>query len=504
MVMAIPGWAQPPAILQEGVSNSGSRIPPSLAGGFLAPGGQFTVLGLRFGSTADTMVRVKSRNRTFDALLISVDPKKLIGVLPVDIPPGPASLFVFTQGEPSLPFDIRVAPSAFGIFTETGEGWGAALRSPSGMLRPNQWVKIQGTGLGNVRTPQVLVGGRTAVVRSAGHTNQPGIDEIEFQIPRDVAEGCYVPVMVQVAPQLVSNFATLPVSAAGETCTQLEGWPRSGMRSYGMLLLTRLNLQLQLHGRQMEDTVHDEANAIFVKRAEGDQGLSGMNAVPPPGACTVYTGRFGGGPTSATLLGGAFNTAPGRRINVGPAIQIHTSWGDRSLPLRSEGLYETVMGSDLIAGSPAGGTYLEPGNYLVSAPGGADIGGFSLAFTVPRPVQWTNRNKISRIDRDHGVDIEWRNADPMRPVLILAGNVDQDTTASALTLCVAPPESGRFHIPAAMLANLPVTSGSGGLPLSLLVVAQAAASAQKPIEAKGIENAFAIMIQGAVKSVVYR
>src|SRR3954447_7996263 len=41
--------AQPPAIHQEGIRNLASQMPPSLPGGALAPGGLFSVRGLRLG-----------------------------------------------------------------------------------------------------------------------------------------------------------------------------------------------------------------------------------------------------------------------------------------------------------------------------------------------------------------------------------------------------------------------------------------------------------------------
>ncbi|MBV9505875.1 MAG: hypothetical protein JO323_12810 [Acidobacteriia bacterium] len=497
-------WAQPPAILQEGVTNSAGRIPPSLAGGSLAPGSRFTVLGLRLGTRAETKLRVQSGDRMFEAPTVSVDPQKLVGILPSDVPVGPASLVVVNGGLASLPFEIHVVPSSFGIFTESGEGWGPAIRSPPGTLLPGTWVTLQGTGLGGTRAPEVFAGGRPAQVRLARHTREPGIDEVEFQIPKDAPQGCFVPVLVETSSHLVSNAATVAVGDGSRECRTMAGWPRPGLPSYGLLLLMRLRLTLQINGRHMDEATHDEADAMFVRRSDNPQTVSPITVIPPPGTCTAYTGRYGQGAETSSLLGGPFGAGSERKLDIGPAVQIHAPWGERSVPARTQGQYDTILGSDLIPGAQGAGTYLEPGEYRVTAPGGPDGGPFSFGLQIPRALRWTNQNRISQIDRGQGIDVEWKNADSANPVLLLAANVDQMTTAAALAICVAQPEPGRFHIPGLVLANLPVTQAGPGLPLSLLVVAQIPAGAQKPIEATGIENAFGVVVQGSGKSVVYR
>ena len=64
-MMAVLAVAQPPAILQEGVFNAASHMPPSLPGGGIAPGSRFLIRGLRFAPDSkieladgsDTLIR---------------------------------------------------------------------------------------------------------------------------------------------------------------------------------------------------------------------------------------------------------------------------------------------------------------------------------------------------------------------------------------------------------------------------------------------------------------
>ena len=56
--------------------------------------------------------------------------------------------------------------------------------------------------------------------RWAGRSgNQPGEDAIDFDIPPETPEGCFVPIRVRTANQLVRNTVTIPVSVTDAPTT---------------------------------------------------------------------------------------------------------------------------------------------------------------------------------------------------------------------------------------------------------------------------------------------
>ena len=111
--------------------------------------------------------------------------------------------------------------------------------------------------------------------------------------------------------------------------------------------------------------------------------------------------------------------------------------------------------------------FLVPGDLQVSSQGGTAVGPFAATVRAAAPLLWTNREQLSVVERRKGLAVEWKDADPRRPVLIAAVSVDRLSTAAYACLCAAPAGAGGFTIPAAMLANLPSGSAGAGLPSSI-------------------------------------
>lgn len=147
--------------------------------------------------------------------------------------------------------------------------------------------------------------------------------------------------------------------------------------------------------------------------------------------------------------------------------------------------------------------FLGPGEYRVTAQGGSSAGPFTVSLRGDTSFVWKNRSRIRAVDRAKGVTVEWSGADPARPVLILATNVDQFTTAAGLCFCAAPPRPGRFHVPAWALANVPATQRVPGLPMNLLALAQSPAGAQRTFQARGIGHGFAALVFASARTVAY-
>jgi hypothetical protein len=128
-------------------------------------------------------------------------------VLPPDVTPGPASIRAIIKNKPTLPAVIQVVESHFELFVQTQRGarplTSSSLTRPS---RPGATVSIYGTGLGNAareRVSVILAGRREIVPQYVGPSpGTPGLDQINFTIPEDAPENCYVGIEVRTGERV--------------------------------------------------------------------------------------------------------------------------------------------------------------------------------------------------------------------------------------------------------------------------------------------------------------
>ena len=148
--------------------------------------------------------------------------------------------------------------------------------------------------------------------------------------------------------------------------------------------------------------------------------------------------------------------------------------------------------------------FLNRGSYTVSAPGGGDIGAFSVKVDVPAALVWKNRARLDTVDRDAGAEVEWKAARADDAILILAANADRFSGDSAAALCMAPAADGRFRIPPIALGNLPQTLDEDDVSLSYLLLAEMPMRPPVRIEARGLDTAFAAFVSASARLVRYR
>ena len=181
---------------------------------------------------------------TVDCIMVYISANEVGAILPSSTPTGTGTLTINNNGQTATA-PITVVPAAFGIFTQSQTGSGAAEAfnlSPDGtstlntLLAPastGQTMMLNGTGLGAIASdetqsgvtdaaatsPQVWVGLQQATVVSASRGScctgidpsfevpqgVAGWDVIQFVVP-DGVTGCHVPVAVQTG-NTVSNFA---------------------------------------------------------------------------------------------------------------------------------------------------------------------------------------------------------------------------------------------------------------------------------------------------------
>ncbi len=480
----------------------------SLPGAALAPGSRFTIRGVRLGTDVrTTVVTIRSGGRTTAARLLTVNDMEIEGILPAAIQPGDATATVTRGGESSQAFSFRAAHMALGLYTTNRLGWGQAdLARPAGAkpsLAPGEVARLRATGVGTGLQLRLFVGGRTASILSAAPKanqpgmDQPGMDEIVFRIPDGVAQGCYVPVYAQTPEGLVSNIVTLPVARGGSACTPPEAWPVPGLQS-GLVLLSRFSMLLETRPGDWETNEHETIQATFVT-GNGSALVVPLHLLPPAGTCTGLPGVYQSGGDTAALLGLAFEASGARGLDAGQEIAVTGAGGKLNLVAGPDGFYRVRLSRRSTK------EFLLPGDLQIASPGGTAVGPFTATARIAGTLAWKNREQLAVVDRRNGVRVEWKDADPRRPVLIIALSVDRLSTAAYACLCVAQPEAaGAFSIPAAMLANLPATSGDAGLPHGLLLLTQSARGGFARFQARGIATGTVLYLSGSGRSVSYR
>jgi hypothetical protein len=521
-LMCCGAWGQqaPPSIMQRGVVNAASHVPPSLPTGSLAPGSRIHVYGVRLGpeqaaraaasalpqTLAGVRVRLAQGSTTLTAPLISVGAEQIEAILPAATPLGPVDLTVEYAGQSSLPVPIQVAPWSFGI---------------AEVIREGEVVTIRGTGLGTAPALshiEVFVGSRqVGQLRFAGPAACcAGLDEIIFDLPPDSIRACNVPVQVLLDGRIASNVKTLAIAAPGRPCEESDEWivqAASGGGRKGFALLLRATFRADFDPHTTVNFAFDAAAVQF--SGPPARGAATFPALPPLGTCKVTMGVFEVGglvyvsAADAPPLPGPFRSLtlpffPG--LDAGEFFALEGPKGARRIgrDSRRPNTYTALLGGNpplpTVRESPL---YLDPGVYEISGTGGQDVGRFHASVRVDRPVRWTNRARTNVVDRARGVTLRWK-AHPDQIVAVMAMNAEEGTGAGAFCLCLAPAAAGRFTIPPRILANVPGTAGFQQAPVSFLAIAALPGRAPVPFHTEGLDAGFPLFVSLVGRTVVYR
>ena len=484
-------------------------MPGSLPGGSIAPGSRFLIRGVRLGNALRaTTVTVRSGAHSSVAQLLGVTPREIEAILPRMLPEGEASLTVSRGGESSTPILFRVARSALGFYSVNHLGWGTAVAERvSGSQRrrlavgnsaaPGDVVALTATGAAAGSHFRLFLGRHSAPILSAGpKANQAGNEELLFRVPNGTPEGCNVPVYAQGDQGAVSNIVTLPVARGGAACVVIPAWPVP-TDPMGIVVLSRFSLLLERRPADWSAEDHEAGEAIFAAGTNGPLVMP-FSLLPPAGTCTGLSGIYEPGSASAILSGLAFDASGAKGLDAGDQIEILGPAGRLNLVAASDGVYR----SRISRRSPQ--TFLAPGAYRISSQGGAAVGPFAAELRAIDPLRWKNREQLAEVNRRQTITVEWNGADPQRPVLIAAVSVDRLTTAAYACLCVAPQGATSFAVPSAMLANLPVTQRSPGLPLSMLVLMQTATGGYAQFRTQGVPSGSVLYVSGSGRAVTVR
>jgi uncharacterized protein (TIGR03437 family) len=513
----------PPAIAQWGIDNFASRISPQLPSGAVAPGSLIRIRGWRLGPAPldQVVIRIRQGETRVESSALAVNENEIETRVPQNAPLGDAMLQVVKNGQASLEWPVAIVESSFGAFSRNGLGWGPgeisnADGSPNTealAAKPGGAVTLAGTGLGSPAprraSPQVLVAGRPATnVRVLGPSAaRPGVDTIAFHLPADTPEGCHVPVQVSSAPGLYGNAVTLAVSRGGRACADRTGWT-AGFESRTVRLATVALIHADLEiGVTPKDTAlyPVDAGLASFSEIEPNAALNPLFLFPPVNTCTTYSGTVGLHSITSPLA--ALQALPGKALDAGPRVTVRGSSGEQSLPGTDprSSYWHVIGGHPPVPGMKDLPLFLAPGDYQVSAPGGADVGAFQTSLRIAPPLTWQNREQLGEVDRAHGATVAWQSSAKSAIVMVVAMNVDSRSGALGVCACLASAAAGSFGIPAYALANFPPTpEHPRGFPLNLMLLLELPEAPVTSAKAQGLDRAIAFAISVSARTVRYK
>ncbi|MGC4053431.1 MAG: hypothetical protein QM757_29370 [Paludibaculum sp.] len=262
-------------------------------------------------------------------------------------------------------------------------------------------------------------------------------------------------------------------SGGGDTSptpAEIESWIAKGTYSAGSLMLTRATAYATTDTigaggvtAVTATTKLDTFSAQFSRfggadlakslRNELPQGFPNLN--PVPGSCVVY---------NVANLTNPYPNITSVGLDAGPQI---TSSGPNG---NQAALRQSIQVSGFTYNAPnVPNTYLAPGHYSFTGPGGADVGTFSGALDIVQDLVVTNNpDEFKVIDRNSGFNVRWTGGEPSTVLTISGGSVTVDpqtaSTQGAGFVCIENTSAGQFTVPANILSQLPASGviGAGG------------------------------------------
>jgi uncharacterized protein (TIGR03437 family) len=385
---------------------------------------------------------------------------------PAGIATGSAELIWQFNGSPYQSVNVMVAPNNFELMRNGSGGTASAqvLSSPgapsavglSTPARPGQTVALAGSGMGYGTQVAATVGGKAATVVYAGRGTPAGMDQIQLQIPSGVADGCYVPLVLNVGSSVVSS--SISVTATGAPCLHPLGLTSTDLKnldSGASLNVVEVDLSTGLNAAPNGAAFRQEAVNAYASPVPPNQlAQHYMPAIPagcivPPGgtAAFIRVGDFSSILSSGFDPGGTLTLQSGSTAISGSGLAGFYTF---NLPAPVDGI---------VAAPPA--PLLAAGKWTLTTAGSADVPASTVGFTLPPPVQISGAAPVS-MRRDSDQTLSWNGSgwDSAATAQILLSGHAADGVTTRTVVCTASANSAGLTIPAAYLA--PFAPGSIG------------------------------------------
>lgn len=501
VVVSGVAWAQPAIRATNGVLNASSYTTG------IARGSWFVVFGAGMGPASVSIYPGHAPYpETWSGTAVKFDPvnsgplfncriwytsdNQVAALLPSNATPGDYNVFVTYQGVSSDPYKVTVVDRNFGFATQSSNGKGQAQATYGGYdlnrfytgtagdwtLRPAQpgdTMTLWGTGLGpdaqsdiNGGTSgdmtasaqvKVVVGGVEATPSYAGRSpGNPGLDQINFTVPGNVAPSCFASLQVRVGGKS-SNIGTIAVAPAGERMCRnpyLNATQLTLLSNGGRLVIGNMNISKVGGTSSASETATGSFSSYSI-----DQIGSTNISLPQSGACSAFR-RTG---DQAQILTGV----PPAPMDAGTPLLLNgPNLTRRAMPRLSNKTYAVTLYSSGTGGSGGTGTpTLAAGTYSVEGTSGPEILEFNASVDFVADFSPNMDSIPSPVARDQNLVVNWTGGGSGDVVMTgisaaLIGGTGQNPVYDAIGfVCVAPATTGRFTIPSGVLSQLPAASG---------------------------------------------
>ncbi len=188
-------------------------------------------------------------------------------------------------------------------------------------------------------------------------------------------------------------------------------------------------------------------------RGEFPAGFPNFN--PNVGSCSVYTMQ--------QILQNPFPAITALNLDGGDPLRSVGPNGSQNISRQSN----QISGPTYASATNLPNTYISPGSYTVSGPGGSQVGAFSGSFSVVSDFVISQPETAFRvINRSSPLTVSWTGGAP-GTVLTIQGQsqtISGTTVGGAGFICIVNTSAGQFTVPASVLSQLPASSsiGAGG------------------------------------------
>jgi hypothetical protein len=216
-------------------------------------------------------------------------------------------------------------------------------------------------------------------------------------------------------------------------------------------------------------------SALFTKHSGSDLGNS-LKGIYPPGFTNLQPAI--GGCIALTYAQFTNNPWPNLTfdyLDAGAQITAVGPNGTQAIPRRTN----QVGGPTYSTQTSLPNTYLSPGRYTFTGPGGPQVGSFSGTLDVVTDLVVTNNpDELRTVNRNNPLTIRWTGgaAGTYLTIQGISTSLSGSTVSGGAFICIINTSDGSFTVPASIMQQIPATTSTGGfqLPGSFTVTAAGA------------------------------
>lgn len=297
----------------------------------------------------------------------------------------------------------------------------------------------------------VNVGGTAITPLYAGAVSgYPGLWQINFTLPSTIAPNCFTTMQVSAGGQL-SNTVIVPIAAPGQSVGGAPGVSQTTLSNDagGNINFAGLSIGKLTSYTNGVASPSDLYGGPFSRFSAAEWLLEFSGATVGP--CNVLDETYAASAKEPTQ--------PDAYLDAGASL------GLSGPGIPSGGLVTPVVSptGPVYINKPSGATGLVlGGTYAFTGTGGAQVGPFTAAATIPASFTVPNFTALTAINRTQPLTVNWTGGGFDLVIIRIQSDILTSTTTHAVALtCAVPDAPGTYTIPPAALAYLLPVSGAG-------------------------------------------